>query len=180
MRISDWSSDVCSSDLLESEGELQRLAAAGQRSGYPARVAIRINPDFVLKGSSMRMGGGAQQFGVDAERVPQLIGLLDAAGLSFEGFHIFAGSQNLRAEIISEVQRQTVDLALGLAERTGHALRYLNIGGGFGIPYFPKDEPLALAQVGERLAPLVAEVSARPRRAASAAYLGRLCRRSEL
>src|SRR3546814_3340274 len=101
----------------------------------------------------MRMGGGAQQCGVDAERVPQLIGLLDAAGLSFEGFHIFAGSQNLRAEIISEVQRQTVDLALGLAERTGHALRYLNIGGGFGIPYFPKDEPLALAQVGERLAP---------------------------
>src|SRR3546814_9670883 len=102
----------------------------------------------------MRRGGGAQQFGVDAERVPQLIGLLDAAGLSFEGFHIFAGSQNLRAEIISEVQRQTVDLALGLAERTGHALRYLNIGGGFGIPYFPKDEPLALAQVGERPAPL--------------------------
>src|SRR3546814_19687591 len=36
---------------LESEGELQRLAAAAQRSGYPARVAIRINPDFVLKGS---------------------------------------------------------------------------------------------------------------------------------
>src|SRR3546814_3722299 len=94
----------------------------------------------------MRMGGGAQQFGVDAERVPQLIGLLDAAGLSFEGFHIFAGSQNLRAEIISEVQRQTVDLALGLAERTGHALRYLNIGGGFGIPYFPKDEPLARSE----------------------------------
>src|SRR3546814_5732663 len=83
---------------LVSEGELQRLAAAAQRSGYPARVAIRINPDIVLKGSGMRMGGGAQQFGVDAERVPQLIGLLDAAGLSFEGFHIFAGSQNLRSD----------------------------------------------------------------------------------
>src|SRR3546814_8198619 len=92
---------------------MQRFARAEKRIGYPARVAIRINPDFVLKGSGMRMGGGAQQFGVDAERVPQLIGLLDAAGLSFEGFHIFAGSQNLRAEIISEVQRQTVDLALG-------------------------------------------------------------------
>src|SRR3546814_10116843 len=103
---------------LESEGELQRLAAAAQRSGYPARVAIRINPDFVLKGSGMRMGGGAQQFGVDAERVPQLIGLLDAAGLRFEGFHIFAGSPNLRAEIISEVQRTPVDLATGLARQS--------------------------------------------------------------
>src|SRR3546814_3525770 len=103
----------------------------------------------------------SQQFGVDAERVPQLIGLLDAAGLSFEGFHILAGSQNLRAEIISEVQRKRVELALGFAERTGHALRYLNIGRGFGIPYFPKAELLALALVGERLAPMLEACSAR-------------------
>src|SRR3546814_15629329 len=92
---------------LESEGELQRLAAAAQRSGYPARVAIRINPDFVLKGSGMRMGGGAQQFGVDAERVPQLIGLLDAPRLGFACFRLVAGSQNLRAETIIAFRRPT-------------------------------------------------------------------------
>src|SRR3546814_14108830 len=107
----------------------------------------------MLKGSGMRMGGGAQQFGVDAERVPQLIGLLDAAGLSFEGFHIFAGSQNLRAEIISEVPRQTVDLALGTPERTGTTLRYLNLGRGFGIPSFTKDDPPALPKVVDHPAP---------------------------
>src|SRR3546814_16230706 len=73
---------------LESEGELQRLAAIAERSGYPARVAVRINPDFVLKGSGMRMGGGPQQFGIDAARVPQLIGQIIALGLRFEGFHI--------------------------------------------------------------------------------------------
>src|SRR3546814_14585747 len=49
----------------------------------------------------------------------------------------------------------------------------LNIGGGFGIPYFPKDEPLALAQVGERLAPLVEEVSARQPAAEVVVELGR-------
>src|SRR3546814_2584188 len=59
---------------LESEGELQRLAAIAERRGYPARVAVRINPDFVLKGSGMRIGGGPPQFGIDAERVPRLIG----------------------------------------------------------------------------------------------------------
>src|SRR3546814_16530181 len=103
---------------LESEGELQRLAAAAQRSGYPARVAILINPDFVLKGSGMRLGGGAQQFGVAAERVRQLIGLLAAAGLSFEGLPILAGSTNQRADNISDVQLPTVDLTTGLAGRT--------------------------------------------------------------
>src|SRR3546814_15333402 len=77
---------------LESEGELQRLAAAAQRSGFPARAVIRINPACVLKGSVMRMGGCAPQFGVDAERVQPLIGPPDAHGLCFAGFPPFACS----------------------------------------------------------------------------------------
>src|SRR3546814_11799116 len=117
---------------LESEGELQRLAAIAERSGYPARVAVRINPDFVLKGSGMRMGGGPQQFGIDAERVPQLIGQIVALGLRFEGFHIFAGPQNLRARTIREVQGPTVELAPRLADQATPPPRYINIDGGFG------------------------------------------------
>jgi len=158
---------------LESEGELERLAKLSERSGYAARVAVRINPDFTLKGSGMRMGGGAQQFGVDAERVPQLLGRIAAAGLAFEGFHIFAGSQNLRADIICDIQRQTVELALGLAAQAGQALKYLNIGGGFGIPYFPKDEPLDLARIGEALAPLAERVAAEQPAAEMVLELGR-------
>ena len=69
----------------------------------------------------MRMGGGPQQFGVDAERVPDLLKDLD--GLDFLGFHIFAGSQNLRAEILCEAQRKTVDLALRLAEHAPDTAR---------------------------------------------------------
>lgn len=158
---------------VESEGEVYRLAGIAGRSSYAARVAVRINPDFVLKGAGMRMGGGAQQFGVDSERVPQLVGQVVASGLQFEGFHIFAGSQNLRSEIISDVQRRSVDLALGLAEQAGQPLRYLNIGGGFGIPYFPKDEPLDLGQVGDNLGALVETIAARQPQAEVVVELGR-------
>lgn len=158
---------------LESEGEAQRLARIVEDSGYPARVALRINPDFELKGSGMRMGGGAQQFGIDAERVPQLLGQVAKLGLDFEGFHIFAGSQNLRAEIICDVQRKTVDLALGLAKQAKVPLRYLNIGGGFGIPYFPKDRPMDLTMVGENLGPLAERIAADQPEAEVVVELGR-------
>lgn len=158
---------------IESEGELRRISAAAERSGYAVRVAIRINPDFELKGSGMRMGGGPQQFGIDAERVPELLDTIATRGLRFEGFHIFAGSQNLRADIIADVQRKSADLALRLAERMPLPLRYLNIGGGFGIPYFPKDQPLDLAQVGERLELLVREIAARQPQAEIVIELGR-------
>jgi diaminopimelate decarboxylase len=158
---------------IESEGELRRVSGLVERGGYPARIAIRINPDFEIKGSGMRMGGGSQQFGVDAERVAHLLEMVAADGLSLEGFHIFAGSQNLRADIIVEAQKKTVELALGLAEHLSEPLRYLNIGGGFGIPYFPKDQALDLAQIGSHLRALVDELGARQPHAQVVLELGR-------
>jgi diaminopimelate decarboxylase len=139
---------------LESETEARRVVAAGERLGVRPRVAVRVNPDFAIKGSGMRMGGGPQQFGVDAERVPDLLKQLGSDGVDFLGFHIFAGSQNLRAEILCEAQNRTVDLALRLAEHAPTPVRYLNIGGGFGIPYHDKDSPLDLDAVGANLAEL--------------------------
>jgi diaminopimelate decarboxylase len=142
---------------LESETEAARVAETGARLGLRPRVAIRVNPDFKVKGSGMRMGGGPQQFGVDAERVPSLLSSLAGADLELLGFHVFAGSQNLNAEILCEAQRATVALALRLADAAPAPIRYLNIGGGFGIPYFQADRPLDLAPIGDNLEGLLAD-----------------------
>jgi diaminopimelate decarboxylase len=143
---------------MESETEARRLIAIGDELGIRPRVAVRVNPDFQVKGSGMRMGGGAQQFGVDSERVPALLKDLAILDVDFLGFHIFAGSQNLRADILCETQRKTVELALALAEDSPLPVRYLNLGGGFGIPYGEKDEPLDLAPIGANLAELLDEL----------------------
>lgn len=140
---------------MESATEARRLIEIGQRLGIRPRVAVRVNPDFEIKGSGMRMGGGSQQFGLDAEQVPALLKELVDAEVDILGFHVFAGSQNLRAEILVEAQRNTVDLVLRLAEATSSPVRYLNLGGGFGIPYFEKDAPLDLTVVGANLAELL-------------------------
>jgi diaminopimelate decarboxylase len=142
---------------LESAGEASRMVMIGERLAVRPRVAVRVNPDFEVKGSGMRMGGGPQQFGVDAEDVPALLADLAQADLEFLGFHIFAGSQNLHAEILCEAQRRTVELARRLAEASPVPVRYLNLGGGFGIPYFDRDEPLDLAAIGENLHALLAD-----------------------
>ncbi|HEX6498619.1 MAG TPA: pyridoxal-dependent decarboxylase, exosortase A system-associated [Micromonosporaceae bacterium] len=140
---------------LESEGELTRIVAAAEALGIRARVAVRVNPDFTVRGSGMRLGGGPQQFGVDAERVPAVLAAIGDADLDFQGFHVFAGSQNLRAESICEAQRNTVELVAELADAAPGPVRYLNLGGGFGIPYSHKDQPLDLAPIGENLARLL-------------------------
>jgi diaminopimelate decarboxylase len=140
---------------IESATEGQRLIEIGQQLGIRCRAAIRVNPDFEIKGSGMRMGGGPQQFGIDAERVPALLKELATAGMDVVGFHVFAGSQNLHADVLAEAQRMTVDLVLRLAETMPTPVEYLNLGGGFGIPYFEKDSPLNLTAVGANLAELL-------------------------
>lgn len=139
---------------VESPHEAERLAHLARRSGWPARVAIRVNPDFELRSSGMKMGGGPKPFGVDAEAVPALLARLGELGLSFEGFHLYAGSQNLNAAAICEAQRKSYDLAVRLAQHAPGPVRVLNLGGGFGIPYFPGEKPLDLQPIGENLVAL--------------------------
>ena len=141
---------------MESMREVELLAGIGHELGLTPRVAVRVNPDFELKGSGMKMGGGPKQFGVDVEVVPELLRRIGAAGLAFEGFHLFAGSQNLRAESICEAQQKSYELALRLAAHAAQPVRFLNLGGGFGIPYFPGERRLDLRPIGDNLA-LIAE-----------------------
>jgi diaminopimelate decarboxylase len=135
----------------ESERELRTLARIGRELGIAPLVVIRVNPDFELKGSGMRMGGGAKQFGIDAEQMQQVLALTRELGLDVLGFHIFSGSQSLKADAIIEAQQQTFALAQQLAQWATQPVRVLNIGGGFGIPYFPGEAALDLAPIAAHL-----------------------------
>ncbi len=137
---------------LESPGEAERVRRLCAALDRTARVTLRINPDFALKGSGMRMGGGPQPFGVDAEQAPALLRQLADPAFDFLGFHIFAGSQNLQANALIAAHDRLFELAHHLAAGAPEPVRLLNIGGGFGIPYFPHDRPVDLAPVAENLA----------------------------
>jgi diaminopimelate decarboxylase len=88
---------------------------------------------------------------VDAERVPDLVREIVGAGCDWRGLHVFTGSQALSAEAIIATQDQVLDLAQHITSEVGIALPKLNMGGGFGIPYFAGDEPLDIEAVGDAL-----------------------------
>ena len=140
---------------VESARELPLLAQASQQLGLPARVAVRVNPDFELKSAGMKLGGGPKPFGIDVEQVPEVLKHIAALGLDFEGFHLYAGSQNLHAPSICEAQLKSYELAVRLADLAPCVPRSLNLGGGFGIPYFPGESRLDLKPIGDNLNGLV-------------------------
>ena len=158
---------------VESFREVVALEAISSELGLPARVAVRVNPDFELKGSGMKMGGGPKQFGVDVEQMPALLADIGRAGLAFEGFHLYAGSQNLRSESICEAQQKSYELAVRLAQDAPSPVRFLNLGGGFGIPYFPGEQRLDLEPIGDNLARLAQRAHGELPEAALVIELGR-------
>ncbi|KVW82984.1 pyridoxal-dependent decarboxylase, exosortase A system-associated [Burkholderia cepacia] len=136
---------------LESTTQLHLVTALGWELGVQPKVAIRVNPDFHVDHSGMRMGGGTTPFGLDAEQVPELLRELDAREVTLAGFHIFWGSQCLHAPTVIEAQRKSADLVVRLAAGLSLAPQYVNFGGGFGIPYFAGETPLDLAAVTDAM-----------------------------
>lgn len=159
----------------ESRREIEALAAIGRRSGKPARMALRVNPAFQLKGSGMNMGGGSRPFGVDEEQIPALLAEMPEFGdaICLEGFHIFVGSQNLSGAAIAAAQRAGYDLALRLAAAAQNAVRSLNLGGGFGIPYFSHETALDLSPITAALTEIATDAAQRLPQAVLCLELGR-------
>jgi diaminopimelate decarboxylase len=137
---------------LESEFEADRALAIAQDLGVTPKFAVRINPPFALKGAGMKMGGLASPFGVDHDRAATLVRAILDRGADWRGLHIFTGSQALDADALIETQRATVALAAEVASAANAVPPEVNLGGGFGIPYFPGEMPLDVERIGAELA----------------------------
>ena len=135
----------------ESEAQLELAVRSGEALGIRARVALRVNPAFELKASGMKMGGGPKPFGIDEARVPQVLDWMRDQAVQLTGLHIFGGSQNLRSEAVVDAQAKTYALGRRLLDHWGRPVEWLNLGGGFGVPYFPGEQPLDLLPVAEGL-----------------------------
>jgi diaminopimelate decarboxylase len=158
---------------LESIAEGQRALAIGKALGVQPRLAVRVNPDFELRGSGMKMGGRASPFGIESAHVHGLVELILDEGADWRGLHIFAGSQSLDTEAIIATQAATIELAARLAEECGATPPLVNLGGGFGIPYFPGDEAVDVEAIGAALAGAMARLPASLSGSAFAIELGR-------
>ena len=142
---------------VESATELKRIVQIGLQVQAVPQVALRINPAFELKASGMKMAGGAKPFGIDEEQAFELLANIGSMAIKLRGFHIFCGSQNLKPEALIEAHQHTFALAAKLVAACPYRPDLINLGGGFGIPYFAGEKRLDLTPVGQSLQTLLAQ-----------------------
>lgn len=137
--------------VAESIEEARDISMRSARLGKTAAMALRVNPDH-HNGAGMAMGGTPSQFGVDeAVAIAHIAELARLPATSFLGIQVYLGTQVLDADHLCEGIAYILDLALRLQERAGVPFEMVDIGGGFGIPYFDGERPLDLARLSSRL-----------------------------
>ncbi|MEM0120535.1 MAG: diaminopimelate decarboxylase [Thermoprotei archaeon] len=128
------------------------------RIGVPERLSFRVNPG-VGAGShpGLVVGGANSKFGVEEGRVLEAYRRAKEGGVKRFGVHMMTGSNVLREEYFVEVTSKLLDIAERVAGGLGIEFEFVDIGGGFGVPYKPGETPLNIEEVGRRVGSMFRE-----------------------
>jgi diaminopimelate decarboxylase len=144
--------------VVESAEELRQLDAIADECGKIQPVALRVNPDFQFPGAKLNMSGKASQFGIDQACLFDVLREAAAyAHVRIVGLHVYMGTRILDHRTIVSNSRHILSLADDLRDHLGHPLQFVDIGGGFGVPYHEGEAELDLCALGQELAPVLAD-----------------------
>lgn len=135
---------------VESMQELRYIDRIAEDYGQVVPVALRINPCQRTSAGKVQMSGTASQFGIEeSDLSDEFFKEIDSLpNVCVQGIHIYMGTSILDAEEICSNTEYAFRLGLRLADTYSFPLKYLNAGGGFGIPYFAQDKKLDMNILG--------------------------------
>ena len=143
---------------VESEEELDAVAAVARDGGRTAPVGIRVNPEVTVDTHPYTVTGSkGKKFGVPHDEVvPLAMRATRTAGLRLRGLAMHVGSQITDAGPFAAGLERLAGLVSRLRAAGVDTLEILDLGGGLGIRYREGDVPLDVASYGAALVPKVA------------------------
>jgi diaminopimelate decarboxylase len=127
---------------VESEPELELLAAIGAQKGRATDISIRVNPDIDPKTHAKIATGKAEnKFGIPISRAREVYAhAAKLKGVRVTGVDMHIGSQITELDPFSDAFALLADFVREL-RADGHVIRHVDLGGGLGIPYREDNEP---------------------------------------
>jgi diaminopimelate decarboxylase len=131
---------------VDPEEELEVINGIARRLGVTARVNLRLSgfPLTNITSSAITTSGGWSKFGISIQRAPQVFQKIMAlAGLKAHGLMVHLGSQVTDITAYYTAMDILVELAKE-GRKTGFQVQEIDLGGGWGIPYFQREEWAAI------------------------------------
>lgn len=123
--------------IAESKEEVEKIQVISQAVNKKISVALRINPGH---GSGTIQMGGETQFGMDLSTAQAIIERKYLRKLEIIGLHCYFGTGILDWKQVLDNCKSVLRIADKLQRDTGKKLSFIDMGGGFGIPYYTQDE----------------------------------------
>jgi diaminopimelate decarboxylase len=128
------------------------------RVRVPERISFRINPGLGRGAfEQINTGGEKSKFGVPFEKAEAAYRMARDRGVKRFGVHMMPGSSILDPTHFAQAARLLLDAVGPVFAKLGLPLDFVDVGGGFGIPYADHEHPLDLDAMASELAEAVTE-----------------------
>lgn len=134
--------------VVESIAEARAVSRIASAHGKHQDILVRLSPRRIPRGFGLNMAGKPSQFGIDEEDLDAAFAVLKTLpGLRIRGLHIYSGTQCLDVNALAEHFDICCELFRQCATRHDLTPSVLVFGAGFGIPYYPGQEALAVGHL---------------------------------
>ncbi|MBI5797536.1 diaminopimelate decarboxylase [Candidatus Woesearchaeota archaeon] len=123
-----------------------------QKIGLPRKISFRVNPGFGEgKFPGIVCAGEDSKFGMTEERAAEAYRLAKENGIVHFGIHMMTGSCVMNEAYFEEMTKAIQDIAVRIGNKVGIEFEFIDIGGGFGVPYEAHERALDMKSVSERI-----------------------------
>jgi diaminopimelate decarboxylase len=127
---------------------LDDLSFVDKVRDLPELVSFRYNPGKRRTGNSIIGNPFEAKYGITHEQLVPGYRKLKRRGVKRFGGHTMVCSNERNGDYIVDTVRMQLKIAGMLKKELGIELEFVNIGGGFGIPYEPEHKELEVEKVG--------------------------------
>jgi diaminopimelate decarboxylase len=117
--------------------------------GFPDILSFRYNPGPLREGNAIIGHPEDAKYGFTREQLFKGYEIIKNRGVKRFGLHTMVASNELSPDYFIENARMLFELALEIHSKIGIKFDFINMGGGFGIPYKPEQSPVDMEYVGE-------------------------------
>jgi diaminopimelate decarboxylase len=152
--VEKWRETPSLTVTVGAESTIDRLI----ERGFDGRLVLRVNPGIGTGHHEKVATGKDAKFGIPHDNVPEVAADVRAStDLDLVGLHMHVGSGVLDDDLPDHCR--AVERLADVAREVGD-LEFVDIGGGFGVPYHPDEEPLDLAATADAVRTALGDLDA--------------------
>ena len=129
---------------------------------FPKKVCFRINPGELRTGHADNPIGNpaSAKYGITYKQIFAAYKAAMSRGAEEFGIHTMICSNERHMSYFVKTAEEMLKVAAMIYKKLGIKIKFINIGGGFGIPYRPEDRELNLDWIGNKITRLFAQFAA--------------------